>query len=57
MTHQVVRLLAISYMSHNLMITDHARLLDPNETMEMHMMRTRFQSMEPFPTSVFKALV
>ena len=36
--HQEVRLLVTSHMSHNLTITDHARLLDPNETMEIYLM-------------------
>ena len=41
-------------MSHNLTITDHARLLDPNETMEIYFMhwQTKMQSIGEWATDV-----
>ena len=50
--HQEVRLLVTSHMSHNLTITDHARLLDPNETMEIYLMGTKMQSIGEWATDV-----
>ena len=50
--HQEVRLLVTSHMSHNLTITHHARLLDPNETMEIYLMRTKMQSIGEWATDV-----
>ena len=39
-------------MSHNLTITGHARLLDPNESMKIYLMRTKMQPIGERATDV-----